>query len=133
MRGETKIDALEKREEGFEKRFAMQEEFRFRALARRNKAAVLWAASLLGLDGAAAEAYANALVAKQVDRTDDEALAKTLAAEFARAKVDMSDHRICRRMAEALARAEAEIGEARQPMRWRRSRIDQRVALSRQR
>ncbi len=30
------MDALEQREEGFEKRFAMQEEFRFRALARRN-------------------------------------------------------------------------------------------------
>jgi len=107
------MDVLEQREAAFEKRFAMQEEFRFRALARRNKALGLWAASLIGFDGAEADAYADVLVEEQVDGADDEVLAKALVAEFANVKVDMSERRILQKMAVALARAEIELDEDR--------------------
>jgi hypothetical protein len=101
-------DAFEQREEGFEKRFAVSEELRFKALARRNKRLGLWAAGLLGRQGEAAEAYADALVAGQVAR-GDEALAADLAAQFAAAGVEMSAHRIERKIAEAMAEAQASV------------------------
>ncbi|MGE5771101.1 MAG: ATPase inhibitor subunit zeta, partial [Hyphomicrobiales bacterium] len=39
---------FDKREEGFEKQFAHDEELRFKAMARRNKMDGLWAAGGLG-------------------------------------------------------------------------------------
>lgn len=97
------------REESFEKRFAMSEELRFKALARRNKLLGLWAAQLLGYDGDAAKARADALVQTQVGRSDDEALAADLAGEFSRAGVEVSPHRIRRKIGEAMAQALADI------------------------
>ncbi|MBV8473491.1 MAG: DUF1476 domain-containing protein [Hyphomicrobiales bacterium] len=101
-------DAFDQRGEGFEKRFVMDEELRFKALARRNKALGLWAAERLGHSGTAAEAYADALVAAQVGR-DDHAVAAALAHDFAAAGVDISAHRIGRKITEAMAEAVAEI------------------------
>lgn len=97
------------REESFEKRFVMTEEHRFKALARRNKLLGLWAAQLLGYEGDAAKARAAALVEAQVGRSDDAALAAELGAEFTRAGVEISDHRIRRKIDEAMAQAVAEI------------------------
>ena len=101
-------DAFEQREDGFEKRFALDEALRFKALARRNKALGLWAADLLGQRGDAAEAYAAALTAEQVER-EDEALAADLAIQFAAAGVDVSTHRIQRKMTETMVEAMASV------------------------
>ncbi len=43
------MTTFDKREEGFEKKFAHDEELRFKANARRNKLLGLWAAEKLGL------------------------------------------------------------------------------------
>jgi len=56
------MTTFDKREEGFEKKFAMDEESRFKANARRNKLLGLWAAEKLGLSGDAANAYAKEVV-----------------------------------------------------------------------
>ena len=53
------MTTFDKREEGFEKKFAHDEELRFKANARRNKLLGLWAAEKLGLSGSAADAYAK--------------------------------------------------------------------------
>ena len=46
---EASMTTFDKREEGFEKKFAHDEELRFKASARRNKLLGLWAAEKLGL------------------------------------------------------------------------------------
>src|SRR5512134_787552 len=46
------MSGFDKREEGFEKKFALDEELRFKAMARRNKYFGLWAAEKLGLSSA---------------------------------------------------------------------------------
>jgi hypothetical protein len=102
-------DEFDRREDGFEKRFVIGEELRFKALARRNKLIGLWAAELMGLSDEAAAAHADALVAEQVGPSDDRALAAELAAQFARAGVEISAHRIARKMEQALAQAVQEI------------------------
>ena len=56
------MTTFDKREEGFEKQFAVDEELRFKANARRNKMLGLWAAQKLGLSGAEADEYAKAIV-----------------------------------------------------------------------
>ena len=56
------MTTFDKREEGFEKQFAHDEELRFKAVARRNKMLGLWAAGVLGKSGADAAAYARAVV-----------------------------------------------------------------------
>ena len=56
------MTTFDKREEGFEKQFAVDEELKFKATARRNKMLGLWAAAKLELSGAEAEAYANRVV-----------------------------------------------------------------------
>src|SRR4051812_49747850 len=51
------MTTFDKREEGFEKKFAIDEELKFKANARRNRLLGLWAASKLGLSGPEADAY----------------------------------------------------------------------------
>src|SRR5882762_1986263 len=66
------MSTFDKREEGFEKKFAHDEELRFKAHARRNKLVGLWAAEKLGLTGAAAEAYAKDVVTADMDKPDSD-------------------------------------------------------------
>jgi hypothetical protein len=104
------MTTFEKREEGFEKRFAVDEELAFKALSRRNKLLGLWLAQLLGHAGA--EAYAGAFVASNVG-VADEALFANLRAALAQGGVEMSDNRIRRKMDETLAEARAAIAAGR--------------------
>ena len=62
---------FDKREEGFEKKFAHDEELRFKATARRNKMLGLWAANVLGKSGAEAEAYAKEVVMADFEEVGD--------------------------------------------------------------
>ena len=55
------MTTFDKREEGFEKMFAHDEELKFKANARRNKLLGLWAAEKLGMSGVEADAYAKAV------------------------------------------------------------------------
>ncbi len=62
---------FDKREEGFEKKFAHDEELRFKAMARRNKMLGLWAAGVLGKSGADAETYAKEVVMADFAETSE--------------------------------------------------------------
>jgi hypothetical protein len=50
------MDSFDRRKEGFERKFAHDEELKFKATARRNRLLGRWAAEKLGLTGAEAEA-----------------------------------------------------------------------------
>jgi hypothetical protein len=65
---------FDKREEGFEKQFAHDEELRFKAMARRNKMLGLWAAGVLGKSGADAEAYGKEVVLAEFEEGGDDAV-----------------------------------------------------------
>ena len=65
------MTTFDKREEGFEKKFAMDEESRFKANARRNKLLGLWAAQKLGLSGPAADSYAKEVVVADFEEAGD--------------------------------------------------------------
>lgn len=71
------MTTFDKREEGFEKKFAHDEELKFKAMARRNKLLGLWAAGELGKSGADADAYAKEVVLADFEEAgDDDVLRK---------------------------------------------------------
>src|ERR1700730_11602950 len=110
----TRIDmtTFDKREEGFEKEFAHDEELKFKATARRNKLLGLWAAEKLGLTGADAQAYAKEGVVADIEATGDHDVLGKIAKDFAAKGVSLSDHQIRRTMDELMAKAIAEIKAA---------------------
>lgn len=96
---------MKDREEGFERKFAFDEELRFKANARRNKALGLWAAEKLGKTGADAEAYAKEVVVADIAEAGDNDVLRKVKGDFEAAGVDQSEHQIRRTMDELMAQA----------------------------
>jgi hypothetical protein len=99
------MNTFEDRREGHEKKFAHDEELRFKATARRNKMLGLWAAELLGLSGAEAEAYAKEVVVADFESPGDEDVFRKVRTDFDAKGVHQSDHQIRRTMAELMDKA----------------------------
>jgi hypothetical protein len=103
------VTTFDKREAGFENKFAHDEELRFRATARRNKLLGLWAAEKLGHSGAAAEAYAKDVVASDFVEAGDDDVVRKIVADFAAGKVEQSEHQIRRTLDELMATAIVQV------------------------
>ncbi len=93
------------REKGFERKFAHDEELRFKAMARRNKLLGLWAAEKLGKTGADAETYAKEVVAADFQEAGDDDVLRKVKADLDAAGVAQSEHQVRRTMEELLAQA----------------------------
>lgn len=103
------MSTFDKREDGFEKKFAHDEELRFKANARRNKLLGLWAAEKLGKTGADADVYAKAVIAADIEEAGDEDVFRKVRRDFDAAGVQQSDHQIRRTMDELFAQAIEQI------------------------
>ena len=68
------MTTFDNREKGMEKLFAHDEELKFRASARRNKLLGLWAADLLGKQGAAADEYALEVIKADLEKPGEDDL-----------------------------------------------------------
>ena len=99
------MSTFDKREDGFEKKFAHDEEFRFKAAARRNKLLGVWAAEKLGKSGAAADAYAKEVVMADFEEAGDDDVFRKVRKDFDAAGVAQSDHQIRRTMDELMVKA----------------------------
>src|SRR5262245_29012676 len=103
------MTTFDKREEGFEKKFAHDEELKFKAEARRNKQLGLWAAEKLGLSGAEADAYAKEVVVSDFESPGDEDVFKKIRADFDAKKIGVSDVELRKQMDELLLKSVADI------------------------
>jgi hypothetical protein len=103
------MTTFDKREEGFEKQFAHDEELKFKAIARRNRMLGMWAAELLGQSGPEADAYAKDLVNFAFDHPGDDEVFGKIRKDFDAKAVAQSDHQIRRTMDELAAKAIADI------------------------
>lgn len=103
------MSTFDKRQEGFEKKFAHDEELEFKANARRNKMLGLWAAEKMGLSGAEAEDYAKEVVKSDFEEAGDEDVFRKVRGDFDAKGVDQSDHQIRRTMDELMATAVEQI------------------------
>ena len=103
------MTTFDKREEGFEKKFAHDEELKFKATARRNKLLGMWAADKMGITGPAAEAYAKEVVAADFEEPGDNDVFRKIRRDFDAKNVAQSDHQIRRTMDELMVKAADDI------------------------
>jgi hypothetical protein len=101
------MTTFDKREEGFEKKFAHDEELRFKAMARRNKLLGLWAAGLLGKSGPDADAYAKEVVLADFEEAGDNDVVRKVVKDLDGKGVTEQDIRA--KMAELLSQAVKQI------------------------
>jgi hypothetical protein len=106
------MTTFDKREEGFEKKFALDEEAKFKATARRNRMLGMWAAEKLGLSGSEADAYAKDVVMADFEEAGDHDVFRKIRQDFDAKGVAQSDHQIRRTMDELMAQAVAQIKAA---------------------
>ena len=106
------MSSIRNRQEGFEKKFAMDEELKFKAMARRNKLLGLWAAEKLGKTGADADAYAKEVVRADFEEAGDDDVLRKVRADFDAAGVAQSDSQIRGMMDELLVTAVDQIKNA---------------------
>jgi hypothetical protein len=76
------MTTFDEREKSFEAKFAHDANMQFRAMARRNRLLGMWAASLLGKTGEAAEAYAIEVVKADFEEVGDEDVIRKLVADL---------------------------------------------------
>ena len=103
---------MDDRKDAFEKKFAHDEELKFKATARRNKLLGLWAAEKLGKTGDDAEAYAREVVASDFEEAGDHDVFRKIRSDFDAAGIEQSDHQIRRTMDELLDQAIAQVKNA---------------------
>jgi hypothetical protein len=100
------MSSFDKRQEDFEKKFALDEEQKFKAIARRNKLLGLWAAEKLGKTGTEADAYAKEVVAADFEESGDDDVLRKVAADL---NGKASDAEIRKKMDELLATAALQV------------------------
>ena len=100
---------FDKREEGFEKKFAHDEELRFKATARRNRMLGMWAAEKLGLSGDAASAYAKDVVMSDFEEGGDHDVLRKVKKDLDAKGVASSEQEIRKTMNDLMEKAIAEI------------------------
>ena len=103
------MTTFDKREEGFEKKFALDEEQKFKAEARRNKMLGQWAAEKLGLTGPAADAYAKEVVVADFDSPGDADVVAKVRKDFDAKNIGLTDADIRAKMNELLGAAIADV------------------------
>ena len=101
------MSTFDKRQEGFEKKFAIDEEQKFKAEARRNKLLGLWAAEKLGKTGDEAAAYAKEVVSADFEEAGDGDVLRKVATDLASKGVSEADVRA--KMDELVAVAVAQV------------------------
>ena len=103
------MTTFDKREEGFEKKFALDEEQKFKAVARRNKLLGLWAASQLGISGDDAAAYAKQVVAAEFGAGGDADVIAKVMGDLAAKSVAVTQAQVRVKMDEFFAQATAQV------------------------
>jgi len=103
------MSGFDKRREGFESKFAHDQDLKFKATARRNKLLGLWAAEKLGLTAEQADAYAKEVVKSDFEEAGEEDVFRKVRKDFDAKKVDVSDHQIRREMDELMHTAVEQV------------------------
>ena len=103
------MSTFDRRRDGFEKKFALDEEQKFKALVRRNKLLGLWAAEKLGLTGTEAAEYARDVIKADFSEPGEEDVFRKISDDFAAKGVDQSEHQIRRTMEELMVTAAEQI------------------------
>jgi hypothetical protein len=105
------MTTFDDRERAFEKKFSMDQEFKFKAHARCNKLLAEWAAAKLGLSGPAVGDYVKVVVKADLAETGDGAYRK-LKRDLEDKGISVADSELRRAMAEFLVIAVRQLEDA---------------------
>jgi hypothetical protein len=103
------MSSFDKREEGFERKFALDEEQKFKATNRRNKLLGLWVADQLGLSGDAAAAYAKDVVAADFEEAGDGDVIRKVTADLAAKNIATTEPQLRAKMDQLMAEAIVQV------------------------
>jgi hypothetical protein len=103
------MTTFDEREKSFEKKFALDEELKFKSEQRRNKLLGEWAAAKLGITGPAVGDYVKALRKADLTAKGDEDVFQKLCGDFQAKGVAVADAELRRAMSEFLAEAVSQI------------------------
>jgi hypothetical protein len=88
------MTTFDDRERAFESKFAHDEELRFRVIARRNRLLGQWAAKLMGLSDAEADAYAKDVIRADFEEAGDEDVIRKVLGDLTGAGVDCDEAQV---------------------------------------
>ncbi|MBO0766029.1 MAG: DUF1476 domain-containing protein [Hyphomicrobiaceae bacterium] len=103
------MTTFDEREKSFEKKFALDQELKFRAKQRRNRLLGTWAAAKLAITGPGVDEYVKALRKADLTMKGDEDVFQKVRKDFDAKGVAVSDAELRRAMADFLAQAVAQI------------------------
>ena len=103
------MTTFDDREKSFEKKFALDQDLKFKAESRRNKMLAEWAAAKLGISGAAVADYIKAVRKADLEEKGDDDVFRKVAKDLAGQGVKVADAEIRKQMDEFLAKAVTDI------------------------
>jgi hypothetical protein len=99
------MTTFDDREKSYEKKFAMDEELKFKSEQRRNKLIGEWAASKLGLSGAAVDDYIKSVRKADLASKGDEDVFQKIRKDFDAQAVAVPDAELRKAMTEYMVKA----------------------------
>ncbi len=103
------MTTFDDRERAEEARYALDQQTQFRVTARRNKLLGMWAAGLLGLEGADAEAYAKSVVLADLEEAGDGDVIRKVRGDLEKAGIVRTDSDITEELARLLPVARQQV------------------------
>ena len=103
------MTTFDEREKSFEKKFALDQDLKFRAESRRNKMMAEWAGAKLGITGAALDDYIKAVRKADLETKGDDDVFRKIRGDLEAKKIAVSDVEIREAMFKFLETAVAQI------------------------
>lgn len=105
------MSGMDDREKAFEVKFAHDEQLEFKARARRNKLFGRAVAEELGKAGEDINTYAAEVIVADLEEEGDEDIFRKVEADLEKAGIEMSRHRMEKRLEELMVTARQQIWE----------------------
>ena len=103
------MTTFDEREKAFEKKFALDQDLKFKAESRRNRMLAEWAGAKLGITGPALDEYIKAVRKADLAEKGDEDVLRKVKQDFADKGVAVDEAEIRAKLGEFLAQAVGEI------------------------
>lgn len=103
------MTTFDERQKGFEKKFAMDQDLKFRAESRRNKMMAEWAAAKLGITGAALDDYVKAVRKADLEEKGDDDVFRKIRKDLDAKSIAVTDNEIREAMFRFLEAAVTQI------------------------
>lgn len=106
------MTTFDDRERAFETKFARDEELAFRIVARRNRLLGQWAAELMKLTPAEADAYAKTVVHADLEEAGDDDVVRKVLGDLTSAGVEADEAAVRRALDEQTVEARRQLMES---------------------